>query len=152
MTIIFELTSPFYFFLFILLFARYTKQFYMERLFLCVPLLWILFLFCIYLCNYSNCTCVYVWIEKKLITPKSLNMLFGNRGKDKHKHCERKWQRWIGNIFLKWHLRSVLTSSFLWSFTNNYTVSYMLCYTNLCYACFVFVFFCKIHCDIEWIT
>ena len=26
--------------------------------------------------------------KKKLIMPKSLNIMFGNRGKDKHKHCE----------------------------------------------------------------
>ena len=49
--------------------------------------------------------------------------LFGNWDKDKHEIGERKRRRKNWNIFLKKGcLRSVLTSSCLWSFTNNYTV------------------------------
>ena len=59
-SIVFELNTPFSLFLFILLFPRYTKQYYIQALLFCVPLLYILFLFRMYLCNYSNCTCVYV--------------------------------------------------------------------------------------------
>ena len=53
-------TSPFSFSLSIPLIPRYTQIIlYLDTVFVCVcHFLYILFLFCMYLCNCSNCTCV----------------------------------------------------------------------------------------------
>ena len=59
-SILFELTSSFCFLLFILLFPRYSNQFYIQRLFLCAPLFIDFVYICMFLCNCSNCTYVYV--------------------------------------------------------------------------------------------
>ena len=68
------------------------------------------------------------------VTVKTLMFLFGNRDKDKRNLCERKRRRWNwNNFFDKWYLRSILTSFYLWSFTNDSTARNfaLLYYTSL---------------------